>query len=296
MNDKTETQSTGGGIAHAVTLTAMAVASILFLMKLAAWILSDSVAVLAGLMDSSLDLVSSGAAFIAVRVGATPPDDNHRFGHQKAEAVSALIQTVLIAASGTLVLVESLRRLIEPAPIEEAGPAILALGAATLLTIALVGFQTLAIRRSGSLVITADRAHYTGDVFSNAGLLIAVVLTARFGLERADALAGLLAAGFLFWSVREVAAQALPQLMDEELPKDERAKLEAVLGAHPDAHGFKTLRTRKAGARRFIQVDVIMPGEMRLSDAHDAAHRIEAELKRRFPGADVTVHQDSGDP
>lgn len=278
-----------------VTLAAVVTAVVMVGIKLAGWLFSGSVAVLGALADSGLDLVSSFAAFTAVRYAALPPDENHRFGHQKAEAVSALLQTALIAASANFVLIESVGRLIEPQPIERAGVALGVLAASVALTIGLVAFQTFAIKRSGSLVIKADRAHYTGDILSNLGLLLAVFLTARFGILRADGIAGLAAAGFLFWSVKEVAEAALPQLMDEELPDEERSEIERIIAADPDVTGYHNLRTRRAGSRRFIQVDLEMPGSLTLSRAHRIAHRVSDALQEAFPGADVLVHQDTGD-
>lgn len=281
--------------AKAATAAAISVAGILLIIKLMAWWLSGSVAVLGALVDSGLDLVSSGIAFAAVRIAAEPPDEKHRFGHQKAEAVSALMQTMLIAASATLVSIESFRRLINPVPLERTDVAVAALVISVALSIGLIGFQTLAYRRTGSLVLKADRAHYLGDVFSNAGVLAAVLIAAGTGFLRADAIAGLVAAGFLFWSVKEVAEAALPQLMDEELPEAEREEIIGLITSDPGVDGFHNLRTRQAGTRRFIQVDLEMAGSITLLEAHQVASRVSATLKAVFPGADVLVHQDIAD-
>jgi ferrous-iron efflux pump FieF len=275
-----------------ITMTAVATAAGLLVAKFVAYLMSGSVAVLGALADSGLDLASSGLAFFAVRFAAQPPDENHRFGHQKAEAVSALLQCTLIGASATIVAIESVRRLIEPVPIERPGPAIIALGLASLVSLLLVIAQTMIVRRTGSLVVSADRSHYVGDIVANAGLLLAVWAAAAFGLSRIDGIAGLMAAGVLFWSVREVAAQALPQLMDEELPDEERAEIGRIILGEAGVQGFHNLRTRRAGSHRFIQVDIELPGEVPLAAAHRVATGTAAALKARFPGADVMVHQD----
>lgn len=277
------------------TSLAVAVALALFAIKLAAWLVSGSVAVLGSLADSAVDMMSSALAFTAVRWAAAPPDRDHRFGHQKAEAVSALLQTVLIAGSATFVLGESVRKLIEPQPMENSSAAVAALGVTVVLTSILVTVQTMATRRSGNLTIKADRAHYVSDILSNGGLLLAVLLAGAFDLPRADAVAGLVAAGFLYWSVREVAGYALPQLLDEELPEEERAEIEAIIASDRDVRGFHNLRTRRAGDRRFIQVDLEMLGSLSLAEAHRISARVTARLQERFPGSDVLVHQDTTD-
>ncbi|MEM7741042.1 MAG: cation diffusion facilitator family transporter [Pseudomonadota bacterium] len=278
-----------------VTSLAMGVALLLILAKLAAWVLSGSVAILASLADSGLDLLSSFSAFAAVRIAATPPDDNHRFGHQKAEAVSALLQTSVIAASATLVTLESIGRLFDPQAIDRVDVAIGALSLSVVLTICLVAVQTLAVRHTDSLVLKADRAHYVGDVLANAGALLAVVLATQFGFLRADAIAGLFASGFLFWSVKVVASQALPELMDEELPDSERVQIAHIIDQDPDVVSYHGLRTRRAGPSRFIQVDLELPGSMSLKDAHMVSNRVTAAMQQVFPGADIMVHKDAAE-
>jgi ferrous-iron efflux pump FieF len=274
------------------TGVAIATAATLLAIKLAAYLASGSVAVLGALADSGLDLFSSALAFFAVRIAAQPPDENHRFGHQKAEAVTALLQSMLIGASASLVAIESIRRLADPVPIERPLPAILALGAACAVSTALVVFQTITVRRTGSLVVSADRAHYVGDIIANGGLLLAVWAAAATGLARIDGIAGLAAALVLFWSVREVMGKALPQLMDEELPEAERQAMGEIIMQQEGVFGFHNLRTRKAGHHRFIQVDIEMPGDVPLAEAHEVAARTARALKASFPYADVIVHQD----
>ena len=278
-----------------VTTAAIGVALVLLVIKGLAWTLTGSVAVLATLVDSGLDLLSSFAAFLAVRMAAQPPDDNHRFGHEKAEAISALLQTAVIAASAMLVTIESGRRLLNPIPIDRPGFAIVVLALSLILTMGLVVAQSWAIHRTGSVVLKADRAHYTGDLIANLGILVAIIITSTTDFLRADALAGLVAAGFLFWSVHEVVLEALPELMDEELPDEERSVIEHIIRRDPAVRGFHNLRTRKAGTSRFIQVDLELPGEMLLSDAHEIATRVSYDLRAAFPGADVVVHQDTAD-
>ncbi|MEO1188374.1 MAG: cation diffusion facilitator family transporter [Pseudomonadota bacterium] len=270
----------------------MGVASTLCIVKLYAWLVTGSAAVLGSLADSSLDLFGSLMAAGAVRFAAQPPDDNHRFGHHKAEALTALGQVALIASSAALVLWESTRRLIAPGPVENAFFAGSALGLSLLLTLVLIAIQTLALQRSGSLIIRGDRAHYLGDVIATIGALTAVLVWAYTGWVQADALAGLLAAVFLIRAGWVIAREAIPQLMDEELPEDDRAVIHTILSNAPDVRDYHALRTRRAGGRRFIQVDIQIDPDLTFREAHTITDRIELAIEGSFPDADVIVHPD----
>jgi ferrous-iron efflux pump FieF len=282
----------GGFWAKAATGAAASAALLLVLAKGYAYAVSGSVAVLGSLTDSALDLAGSLAAFLAVRYAAMPADDDHRFGHQKAEALSALGQSVLIGASALFLTIESVKRLLSPEPVEEAGAAMAVLVLGLAVTGGLVAFQSYALKRSGNLVVEGDRAHYTGDLIAHGGALVAVFLAARFGILWADALAGLVAAGFLAFSVRSILSAALPQIMDQELPEEDVAAITAILDSEDEAAGWHHLRTRRSGGRRFVQLHLDLPGGMSLSEAHAIADRVERRIEEAFPEADVIVHQD----
>ena len=274
------------------TLWSVGTALILAVTKGIAWQQSGSVAILASVADSMLDFLASCIAFIGVRMAAQPPDDNHRYGHEKAEAVSSLIQLILITGSAVFVLIEALRHLANPRPIENSGLAVSVMILSIILTVVLVTVQTLAVRKSGSMATESDRAHYVGDFLGNAGTLLAVVLAANFGLLRADGIAGLIAAGFLFWSVWEIGRRAMPQLMDEEMGEEERATIMRIALSDPDVRGVHAIRTRRAGATPYMQMHLELDPEIRLRTSHQIAERVQRRLLKEFPGADVIIHQD----
>ena len=292
MDTNLDRTKKGEAWAKASTAIAVLVAVTLVAAKAFGYWTTGSVALLGSLADSALDLLGSAAAFFAVRYAAKPADDDHRFGHQKAEALSALGQSFLISASALFLAVESIERLIAPEPVRQAGIALSVLALSLLATMALVAFQTVAMRRSGSLIVEGDRAHYLGDVIAQGGALIAIALSSQLGFLRADALAGLVAAGFLAWSVRELIGKALPQVMDEELPDHERQKIINLLDQEPEASGYHHLRTRRSGGRRFVQLHLDLDPEMKLRDAHAIADRVERKIASAFPDVDVIVHQD----
>ena len=278
--------------ALAATGLSVVVASILIVAKLLGWAVTGSAAVLGSLADSALDLIGSGVALMGVRWAAQPADAEHRFGHDKAEAISSLTQIVLITGSACYVLYESVSRLFAPEPISQGNVALGVMGLSLALSIGLVSFQTLAIRKTGSLAVEGDRAHYAGDLLANAGALVAVVLAVELGWLRADALAGLAAGLFLIWAAFSIGRRAVPQLMDEELSSATRERILAIVRADPDIRGAHALRTRLAGDRRHIQMHIELDGDLTLRESHVITDRVEVALYRAFPGADVILHQD----
>ncbi|MEM7493019.1 MAG: cation diffusion facilitator family transporter [Pseudomonadota bacterium] len=278
--------------ARSATMAAIIVAATLVVAKFFAWLFTGSAAVLGSLADSGLDLFGSLVAAGAVRYAAMPPDKNHRFGHHKAEALTSLGQVALLAASATLVAWESIQRLFQPQPIENPALAIGVLAMSLVMTTALVTYQSFALKRSGSLIIRGDRAHYLGDVIANGGALAAVIIGVYFSFPQADSLAGLIAALFLAGAGWQVARRAIPQLMDEELPETDQEIIRELLASDEDVISFHALRTRRAGGRRFIQVDIQIDPSLSFREAHDITDRIELSIEQAFPDADVIVHPD----
>ncbi len=278
--------------AVAATSISVVVAVVLIGAKFIAWQMSGSAALLGSLADSILDLIGSLVAFAGVKWASEPADAEHRFGHYKAEAIAGLAQVILILGSAIFVLRESVLRLLEPTPLAAGEVAIGVMILSLVLSLGLVAFQSFALRRSGSLAVEGDRAHYTGDIIANAGTLIAIVLSVQLGWFQADAIAGILAAAFLGWSAFEVGRKAVPQLMDEELSEVERRQIIDIVMADDEVHGYHALRTRQAGNKIYIQLHLELEPDISLLQAHEIAERVEDQLFKAFPAADIILHQD----
>ncbi|MEL7027638.1 MAG: cation diffusion facilitator family transporter, partial [Pseudomonadota bacterium] len=201
-------------------------------------------------------------------------------------------QALIIVASALFVIWEGARRMMNPEPIERGGLAIAVMTLSIVLTAGLAFVQTRAIRATGSLAIEADRAHYLGDLGGNLAVLLAVALAAYGGYARIDALAGLAVAGFLLASAGSVGRKSVNQLMDRELPSQQRSQILRIAMAHPDVAGVHALRTRRAGRETFIQLHLELPPEMQLARAHAIADAVEQDIMVAFPKADVLIHQD----
>jgi ferrous-iron efflux pump FieF len=277
---------------HLAAVASVGVAATLICAKLAIWVITGSVVILGSLVDSGLDAIASMVTFISVRQAAQPPDRAHRYGHGKAEAIGAFVQAGFVLGSALFLASEAVRRLITPQPLEQGGLAIAVLLLAILLTAALLAFQRVVVRRTGSIAIQADSLHYRSDLLMNLAVIAALVLTEVTGWPILDPLFGLGIVLVLLYSASGVAGHALDMLMDRELPAEQRAYIRRLALDHPGAHNVHDLRTRRAGADVFIELHLELDGDLSLEQAHDITHEVEARIRAAFPAADIIVHQE----
>jgi ferrous-iron efflux pump FieF len=274
------------------TVASVAVAIALTVIKLAAFLLTGSVALLASLVDSGVDALASVLNLLAVRHALTPADREHRFGHGKAEPLAGLGQAAFIAGSGLFLAFEACARLLHPRLPEHAMTGIAVMVASIVATTALVLYQRYVIRATGSLAIRADALHYAGDVLVNLGVIAALLIGSIFGVPSADPLIALVIAGFILKSAREIIGQSLAQLMDRELPDATRARIREIAMAHPLVRDVHELRTRESGRTTFIQLHLEMDGALSLYRAHAVADAVTDALLAEFPNAEIIVHED----
>lgn len=274
------------------TYASVAVASSLILVKLGAWLYTDSISLLSTLIDSLLDAVASLINLFAVRHALVPADREHRFGHGKAEPLAALGQTAFIAGSALFLLFEAGHRLIDPRPVLHSEIGIAVMLVAIAVTFALTRFQAYVVRKTGSVAIKADSLHYVGDILVNGAVIVALLLASQLGWAIADPLFGLAIAGYIMFNAWQIARGSLDLLMDRELPEAERRRIRDIALANPEVRDLHDLRTRSSGRRSFIQVHIEMDGNLTLYRAHAVADEVEAALRAAFPGAEVMIHQD----
>lgn len=274
------------------TYASVAVASTLILLKGAAYYKTGSVAMLASLVDSGLDLLASGVTLVAVRQALVPPDSDHRFGHGKAEALAGLMQSVLVTGSALFILLEALEKLERRSQIEHSYAGIAVILVSIALTFALVAFQRFVVRRTGSLAVMADRLHYTGDLLTNLGVVVALVVAGVLGHRAADPLIGILIAGYIAWTASSILRHSFDQLMDREMADAERERILKIIAAHADVMSVHDLRTRRSGTRCFIQFHLELDGAISLLAAHRIADEVETALHEAYPQAEVFIHTD----
>lgn len=281
-----------GRLIRAASYASVGVALTLIVAKVWAWNITDSVSLLSSLADSLLDLIASLITFFAVRLALEPADREHRFGHGKAEGVAGLAQAFIVTVSALYVGVEALERLLQPVPIVAPSVGITVMVGSTGLTLALVSFQHMVARRTGSLAISADAAHYKADLATNLAVLVALALDGLLGWFRVDALVGLLIVVFILSSVYRIATQSLDVLLDRELPEADRRRVEDIATAHPAVIGMHDLRTRSTGSAQFIQFHLELDPNLSLMEAHEISDEVELAVQAGFPQAEVIIHAD----
>ncbi|MEX2518028.1 MAG: cation diffusion facilitator family transporter [Paracoccaceae bacterium] len=277
---------------RSATYAAVGVALTLIVIKLGAYLATNSVAMLSTLVDSTLDLAASLVNLFAVRQALVPADRDHRFGHGKAEALAGLFQSAIIAGSSAFLLFQAGERLLHPEPIMAENVGLVVMLVSIALTIGLVAWQRYVIRRTASLAISADSLHYVGDLLINGGVIAALVLGSSFGWLHADGIIAIAIAGILGFSAWQIIRTALAELMDEELGAEEREKVKEIALAQQGVLGLHDLRTRRSGQQIFMQMHLDIDGGISLGDAHIISDAVEIRLMQEFPEAEVIIHQD----
>ena len=255
------------------------------------WDQTQSVSLLASLIDSTMDSAASLINFFAIRYAMAPADKEHRFGHGKAEALAGLAQALLILVSIGLLLTQTLGRLWHPLVVENTPMGISIMLVSMALTGALVVFQWYVVKRTQSNAIKADSLHYTSDFLMNFGVIIALFL-ASIGYHGADPYFALSIGAFVVYSAWGIAQSAFHLLLDHELSDEQRHLITQLALTQPQVIGMHDLRSRQSGHMQFIQLHLELQEDMLLLEAHGVAEALEHRIMAVFPYADVIIHLD----
>jgi len=259
--------------------------------KLYAAVETNAASMLASLMDAMVDVAVSLLNFIALRYALKPADDDHRFGHGKAEAVMALFQAAFLSGAAFVLLYQGFNRFFVPAPIGGISTGIWSMVICSAMTLTLVLLQRWIIQKTGSLAVRADQAHYRSDLLMNAAVLLALYLVQN-SLLWADAVIAILIAGYLLFNAAALLRESLVHLLDQELPEIDRQQIQQHLLKMPGVLGVDQLRTRRAGPRIFVQLRLLLPHDWSLQKAHQVTDIAEQEIAALYPDAEVIIHPD----
>lgn len=278
---------------------ALSIASntVLILLKFAAGSITGSVAILTEALHSSIDLVASLVAYVSVRKAEEPADDSHRYGHEKIENLAAAIEGMLILVGSGVIVFESVRRLIDSAPVEKLGLGIAVVAFSMVANLAVSAFIARRARETDSAALEADAAHLRTDALTSGGVLIGLVVVQTTGADWLDPAIALGVAGAIVFAGVRILMRSSRVLVDETLPEPEVETIRATVvdfGGRGVA-GFHKLRTRRAGARRYIDMHVQFRAGTTLEDAHATAHALQAAIAARLRGADVLIHLEPED-
>jgi ferrous-iron efflux pump FieF len=284
-----------GRLMRQASLASMSVAIVLVVAKGAAWLITDSVGMLSSLIDSALDLVSSMITFLAIRQALIPADEDHRFGHGKAEALAGVAQAGFIAASAGGLMLTVIDRFLHPRALQEEFIGVVVSALAVVLTLGLMTFQTYVVRRTKSLAISADKAHYTTDFVTNIAVGAGIVASTRLAEPLIDLAVALGVAIYLVTGAWTIGRTSIDVLMDRELPEQDRRRILDIVQGQPGVRSVHDLRTRSSGLTKFIQLHVVLHPNMSLGRAHIMGDSIQAAIEEAFPQAEVILHIDPWD-
>ncbi len=269
---------------HAARVT-LAVAVLLVVIKLAGWLVTGSMALMASAVDSLVDTGASIVTLWGVRYAQRPPDREHRFGHGKGEAVAAFTQASFLAGAAVVLASQSVERLVFPVPLKALGVGLGLIGASLAVACGLVAMQSWVVRKTGSTAIAADRAHYLTDIAVNAAALAALGVTRWTGWDRADPAFALVISGYMLWSAYAIAGEALGQLLDRELPSEDRRRIEEAVRACAGVRDIHDLRTRFSGDRTFVEYHLEVDPAVTVDVGHAIGDATEVAVQNLLPGA-----------
>ena len=273
------------------TYASVSTAALLIIIKLFAWQATDSVGILASLVDSVMDMAASLINLFAVSHALRPADNEHRFGHGKTESLAGLGQSAFIAGSAFFLILQAINRFTNPEPVDNLLPGMGIIATSLVITIGLVLLQRHTVKKTGSVAIKADELHYKGDIFSGIGILFALLLTDA-GFTFADPLIGFLIGLYILFCAWGIGWESIQTLMDRELPQDIQNQIETIAIGHSQVLGIHDYRTRQSGLINFVQMHIDLDKNMSLAEAHSIAEEVEANIKSVFPNTDVIIHQD----
>ncbi len=288
-NDSAEPESRSGLIRWA--WLSLGAAVITLLLKFSAYGITGSISLLSDAVESSVNLIAAITALLALWYAARPVDRSHNYGHEKIEFFASAVEGGLILLAGLVILWYSGQRLFEPRPIESIG-----IGSAIAIASAVVNFIVARIllrvgEENDSIVLRADGLHLMTDVWTSLGVVAGLTLVHFTDFQRLDPLIAIIIAFNVLRTGVTLLRHSFDGLMDRALPPEEEELVRAaVQDSLSEGETFHALRTRKAGATRFVDFHVLLPGATSLHDAHDTALRIEQKLEETLPGTEVTIH------
>jgi ferrous-iron efflux pump FieF len=272
----------------------VAAAAFLILLKTGTGWYTGSISVWASLLDSAMDIFASTINYFAVRAASRPPDEDHLYGHGKAESLAGLFQAAVITLSGIFLISEAIRRLLEPRATGHEWLGVLTMFVAALVSIMLVRKLSGVARATDSPALSADAVHYASDVYTNAAALAALLVVALTDWGAADPLASIAISAYILWSAVGVARDSIDVLMDRRLPPEVDEEVANVVSRFRDEGvlGFHDLRTRRSGSFKFIDLHLEVERDRSLVDAHDVTVKVLRAIEAKIPRSKVQIHTD----
>ena len=256
--------------------------------------MTGSISVLASLLDSLMDIFASTANFIAIRASSRPADEDHAYGHGKAEPLAGLFQAIVITCSGLFVIWEAIHRIRQPHPTSSEWVGIVTMLIAVVMSVALVAKLRQVARQTESPALSADALHYVTDIYINLGVLAALAISALTGSQLADPIISMVIALYILWSALNVARESIDMLMDKRLPPETAEQIREIVSRYQEEGvlGFHDLRTRRSGSQRYVDLHLEVDRHKLFEEAHDLTVKVLRAIETEIPRAIVHVHTD----
>jgi len=260
-------------------------------LKTTAYVVTGSVALLSDALESLVNLLAAVVALIALSVAARPADEEHTYGHYKAEYFSSGFEGALIVVAAVSIGVTAVLRLLDPRPLTDVGIGTLIAGIATVINLAVARVLSRVGRQQGSITLEADARHLMADVLTSAGAIVGVFAVSATGMHWIDPVVGLLIATHILWAGLGLVRRSMLGLMDTALPESVQRVIREILEAHQKGGvQFHALRSRQAGARQFISFHVLVPGDWTVQQGHNLLEEIEEQIHAELPASTIFTH------
>lgn len=268
------------------------VAILLIVFKIFAFIKTGSLAVFSSLVDSVTDLFASMVSFVAIYFATKPATLTHRFGYGKCEALSALLQAVFVGFSGIYVVIDGIKRLINPIEITHTDVAISIISFSIFSTFLLVVFQTVVANKTNSLALKAERAHYVVDFLTNSTVIISLLFVRYLGFYYFDIIAAFFISAYLLYNAYQLAIESIEQITDKELSSDVQKEIESVVLKSEGIRGMHDFRSRNLGGIFYFEMHLEIDGNISLYKAHELSNMVEQKILDIYPNSQILIHQD----
>ncbi len=269
----------------------------ILLTKLAAYLVTGSVAFLSDAAESLVNVVAANIALISLIVATRPPDDRHPYGHAKAEYVSSATEAAMIGIAGIVIGAVAVNRLIHPQPLQHLPLGLALLAAAGLANLVVAAVLLRISRAERSIALEASARHLLSDVLTTVGVLLGVGLVAATGWTPLDSIAAILVGANILWMGVGLYRRSIGGLMDARLPRGDVANIQAILDAHRDEIvDYHAMRTRQAGADRFLDLHLVVHRILTVGESHALTDDLERHIEEVLPGTDVTIHVEPCEP
>lgn len=266
-------------------------AILIILLKVSAYLLTGSIGFLSDAMESGANILAAIFTLGALIVAARPPDTEHTFGHSKAEYLSSGAEGSLILIAAVVIGVQAFERLFSPQPLEQVGLGVVISAVAALANFLVARVLMRAGKRHRSMALTADARHLLTDVWTSLGVIVGVVLVSLTGRLWLDPVIGLVVAAQIVYTGLKLIRVAINGLLDASLPDDELAMVVGILqGYEPEGVAYHALRTRQAGAQRFVSFHLLVPGTWSVQRGHELLERIERDIRRKLEPVSIISH------